>query len=304
MPDELILVAGASGALGSVLVRRLLARGYPVRALGRNPRKLAQLGVHGAEPFVADMLDRGAMDEACAGVSLVVSTANNILGKGRTSCNRIDEEMYRTSGAAAKAAGVRRWIHISARNLAPDSPVDYFRVKHRVEAIVRGFDVPWVVIRPSAFIDVWMGVLFGDVEQPKKVATVFGDGGSVVNYIAMDDVASFVLAIVRDDSVRNEIIDVGGPTETSFVDFASRVQRIRRLPERRRHVPVPVLGLARRVVRPFNEVAARFASLGWWTTLGDRRFPEWRLAATRFRVDPVTLDEFAEQHYAPPRVYD
>jgi uncharacterized protein YbjT (DUF2867 family) len=65
MPDELILVAGASGALGSVLVRRLLARGYPVRALGRNPRKLAMLGIHGAEPFVADMLDRGAMDEAC-----------------------------------------------------------------------------------------------------------------------------------------------------------------------------------------------------------------------------------------------
>ena len=180
MPDELILVAGASGALGSVLVRRLLASGYPVRALGRNPRKLAMLGVHGAEPFVADMLDRGAMDEACAGVSQVVSTANNILGRGRTSCNRIDEEMYRTSGAAAKAAGVGRWVHISARDLAPDSPVDYFRVKHRVEAIVRGFDVPWVVIRPSAYIDIWMGVLFGDAEKPKKVATVFGDGKQVI----------------------------------------------------------------------------------------------------------------------------
>ncbi len=45
--------------------------------------------------------------------------------------------MYRTFGAAAKAAGVGRWIHISARNLAADSPVDYFRVKHRVENIVR-----------------------------------------------------------------------------------------------------------------------------------------------------------------------
>jgi nucleoside-diphosphate-sugar epimerase len=73
----------------------------------------------------------------------------------------------------------------------------------------------------------------------------------------MDDVASFVLAIVRDGSVRNEIIDVGGPTETSFVDFASRVQRIRRLPEKRRHVPVPVLGLARHVTRPFKRGGRR-----------------------------------------------
>jgi uncharacterized protein YbjT (DUF2867 family) len=298
MPDELILVAGASGTLGSAIVRRLLDKGYRVRALSRIATRLEMLAIDGAEPFVADMLDRSAMDRALAGVSQVVSTANNILGKGRTSCNRIDEQMYRTSGAAAKAAGVSRWIHISARDLAADSVVDYFRVKHRVEGVVRDYDVPWVAIRPSAFIDVWMGVLFGDLERPRRVATVFGRGDRVVNYIAIDDVALFVLAILRDRSLRNEIIDVGGPTETSFVDFASRVQRMRHLPEKRNHVPAPVLDLARHVVRPFNEVAARFASLGYWTTLGDRRFPEWRLTATRFMVEPISLDEFSEQHYA------
>ena len=293
---DLILVAGANGVLGSTIVRRLRAEGRNVRALSRNAQKLQALAQLGAEAFPADMMDRAAMDRACAGVTEIVTTANNILGKGRTSCNSIDEAMYRTLGDAAKAAGVRRWVHISARNLAADSPVDYFRVKHRVDEIVRRSEIPWVVIRPTAFMDVWVGVLFGDVQQPKRVATIFGSGDRVANYIAVNDVASFVLAVLNDATVRNEVIDIGGPSEMSFVEFANRVQRAMAVPEKRNHVPAAVLGVARHVVRPFNEVAARFASMGYWTTLDDRRFPEWRTSAARFGIAPITLDQFIERY--------
>jgi NADH dehydrogenase len=294
--NDLVLVAGANGTLGSRIVRRLLQEGWPVRALSRDAKKLEALAKLGAEPFAADMLDRAAMDRACQGVSQIVSTANNLLGKGAQSCNRIDELMYRTLGAAAKDASVSRWVHISARNLAPDSPVDYFRVKLRVEAIVRESGVPWVVIRPSAFMDIWTGVLFGNLERPAPVATIFGRGDRVVNYIAINDVVSFVLAILGNVSVQNEIIDIGGPSEVTFVEFSEPIQRAMGVPPKRRHVPAPVLGIARYVARPFNEVAARFASLGYWATLSDRRFPEWRASATRFGVEPVTIEQFAARY--------
>ena len=295
MPEELVLVAGASGALGSVIVRRLLARGYRVRAMSRDPKKLQPLAVAGAEPFPADMLDRGAMDRACVGVSQVVSTANNILGKGATSCNRIDEPMYRTLGAAGREAGVSRWVHVSARDLSADSPVDYFRVKLRVEDIVRESGVPWVAIRSSAFMDIWIGVLFGNPGKPAPVATIFGRGDRVANYISIDDVASFVLAILADRSVRNETIDIGGPTNATFTEVAAHVQRAMGVPEKRKHVPAPILGIARHLVRPFNEVAARFASMGYWSTLRDRPFPDWRMSAQRFGVEPITLEQFAQR---------
>ena len=295
MPDELILVAGASGALGSVIVRRLLTGGYRVRAMSRDARKLQPLATAGAESFPADMLDRAAMDRACAGVSQVVSTANNILGKGATSCNRIDEPMYRTLGSAAKAAGVSRWVHVSARDLRADSLVDYFRVKLRVEDIVRESGVPWVAIRSSAFMDIWIGVLFGNPEKPAPVATIFGRGDRLVNYISMNDVASFVLAVLVDRSVQNEIVDIGGPTDATFMEVASHVQRAMGVPEKRKHVPAPILGVARHVVRPFNEVAARFASMGYWSTLRDRPFPDWRISAKRFGVEPITVEQFAQR---------
>ena len=293
MSNELILVAGATGALGRIIVRRLREEGRRVRVLSRDATKLDAAARLGAEPFEGDMLDRASMDRACAGVSEIVSTANNILGKGATSPNRIDEAMYKTLGAAARAAGVRRWVHVSARDLSTDSLVDYFRVKLRVEGIVKESGVPWVAIRPSAFMEIWTGVLFGNADTPGPVATIFGRGDRICNFIGMDDVASFVLAVLRDPGVKNEVIEIGGPSEVTLVQFSAPIQRAMGVPEKRRHVPAPVLRLARRIVRPFNEVAARLASMGYWMTLTERPFPEWRASATRFGVEPITVEQFA-----------
>lgn len=299
--DELILIAGASGALGSVIVRRLLKEGRNVRALSRDGRKLDELAKLGAEPFAGDMLDRASMDRACDGVTELVSTANNVMGKGATSPNRVDETMYETLGAAAKAAAVRRWVHVSARDITADSPVDFFRVKVRVEAIVKRSGVPWVAIRPSAFMDIWTGVLFGNPEKPGPVATIFGRGDRVCNFIAIEDVASFVLAVLRDYSVKNEVIDIGGPSQMTLVQFSAPIQRALGVPEKRRHVPAPVLRVARHVVRPFNEVAARLASMGYWMAVTDRPFPEWRTSASRFGIEPITVEQFANRFSASAR---
>ena len=298
MSGELILVAGATGILGRSIVKRLREEGRNVRALSRQKDKLQEATNLGAETTVGDMLDRAAMDRACAGVTEIVSTANNVFGKGATSPNRIDEAMYRTLGAAAKAAGVRRWIHVSARDLTADSPVDFFRVKLRVEGIVKESGVPWVAIRSSAFMDIWTGVLFGNPEKPGAVATVFGRGDRVCNFIAMDDVVSFVLAVLRDPTVKNEVIDIGGPSDVTLVQFTAPIQRALGVPEKRRHVPAPVLNVARHVVRPFNEVAARLASMGYWMTITERSFPDWQKSATRFGIEPITVEQFARRFAA------
>jgi uncharacterized protein YbjT (DUF2867 family) len=298
---ELILMAGATGTLGSLIVRRLLQEGRNVRALSRDAKKLDAVAKLGAEPFVGDMLDRASMDRACDGVTEIVSTANNIFGKGTASPNRTDEPMYETLGAAAKAAAVRRWVHVSARDITADSLVDYFRVKLKVEGTVQRSGVPWVAIRPSAFMDVWTGVLFGNADKPGPIATVFGRGDRVCNFIAIEDVASFVLAILRDPSVKNEVIDIGGPSQMTLVQFSAPIQRAMGVPEKRRHVPAPVLNIARHVARPFNEVAARMASLGYWMTITDREFPEWKASATRFGVEPITVEQFASRFSAPAR---
>src|SRR4051812_1646110 len=128
MNGSRILVAGATGQLGSVITRKLIAAGTKVRALARNAEKLAQFAPQ-AEIAAVDLRDLSKLTAACRGVEQIVATANNNLGKGPNSPSRIDLSGYQNLCAAAKNAGVRRLTYVSYKGVAQDAPVDIFRIK-------------------------------------------------------------------------------------------------------------------------------------------------------------------------------
>ena len=82
MNESRVLVAGATGQLGSVITRKLIASGTKVRALARNREALAQFAPE-AEIAAVDPRDLVNLTEACRGVDQIVATANNNMGKGR-----------------------------------------------------------------------------------------------------------------------------------------------------------------------------------------------------------------------------
>jgi NADH dehydrogenase len=209
-----ILIAGATGALGGVVARKLLAAGVPVRAVGRNPEKLATLAAAGAETMVVDLLDRAAVARACEGVGQVYSTVNNVMGRGASSPVRVDVRAHEVLCAAAREAGVGRFVYLSARDMRADNPVDFFRTKHAIDGVVRACGVPHVLIQPSAFMETWVGMLADGIRKD-GTATLFGDGHTVGNYIAVDDVAEFSLRILMRPDVANETIEIGGPSNVS-----------------------------------------------------------------------------------------
>ena len=84
MTDSRVLVAGATGQLGAVITRRLMQAGARVRALARNPQKLAAFEP-AAEVAAVDLRDVQRLTEACRGVDQIVATANNNLGTGARS---------------------------------------------------------------------------------------------------------------------------------------------------------------------------------------------------------------------------
>ena len=157
MPESRVLVAGASGQLGRMIVRKLLAAGVPVRALARRREKLLELETAGAEIAPIDLGDVRALTEACRGVGQIVATANNNMGKGPTSPTRIDLPAYQNLCAAARNAGVRRLdLRLVTGASTQDAPVDIFRVKWYIEDAIRRSGVPHVMLRPTAFMDVWI----------------------------------------------------------------------------------------------------------------------------------------------------
>src|SRR5262245_58765854 len=237
MSESRVLVVGATGQLGGVIVRNLIRSGVKVRALGRNRDRLARFGSD-AEIAAVDLRDLPALTEACRGVGQIVATANNNMGKGETSPTRIDLSAYQNLCAAARNTGVRRLMYVSFRGVSQDAPVDIFRIKWYIEDAIRRSGVPHVMLRPTAFMDIWIDQILAKGIREKGVTTIFGDGNAIANYIAVDDVAQFAVNILARSEVVNEAIEVGGPSNVSLNHIATLVERRLQSPGKRRHVPV------------------------------------------------------------------
>jgi len=292
MSSSPVLVVGATGQLGRVIVQKLIAAGRPVRALGRSQEKLAALEAAGAEIVAADLRDLSKVTAACRGVSQIVSTANNNMGSGPTSPMRIDVSAHQNLCAAARNTGVGRVVYVSFRGASSGESVDIFRLKWYIEDAIRRSGLPHVMLRPSAFMDVWIHEVFAPGIRKTGVATVFGDGTAVANYIAVEDVAEFAVKILAREDVRNEIVEAGGPSDLSLEALVTLIAQWLQKPGKRRHVPVAVMRMLVPVIRPFSETTARMVSLGHYAATHHAPFPHWRVNADRFGVAPRTVEDY------------
>jgi uncharacterized protein YbjT (DUF2867 family) len=286
-----VLVVGATGQLGGVIARKLIASGTTVRAHRDALARLAS----GAEIAPVDLRDLAKLTEACRGVEQIVATANNNMGKGTNSPSRIDLSAYQNLCAAARNTGVRRLIYVSYRGVAQDAPVDIFRIKWYIEDAIRRSGIRSVMLRPTAFMDVWIDQILAKGIREKGVATIFGDGNTVCNYIAVEDVAEFAVKILSRPEVANESVDAGGPSNLSQNDLATLIERRLKSSGKRRHVPVAALRLLPPIIRPFNEVAARMITLGLYAATQATPFPGWKTTADRFGVNPRTVETYIDQ---------
>jgi NADH dehydrogenase len=290
------LVVGATGQLGSVIVRKLAAAGTRVRALARHEATLSRFAPQ-AEIAAVDLRDLPKLTEACRGVDQIVATANNNMGKGANSPTRIDLSLYQNLCAAARNTGVRRLIYVSYRGVSQDAPVDIFRVKWYIEDAIRRSGVPYVMLRPTAFMEVWIDDILAKGIREKGVATIFGDGRAVANYIAVEDVAEFAVKILLRPEVMNEAVEAGGPSNLSQNELATLVERRLNRQAKRRHVPVIAMRLLPPIVRPFNEVAARLMTLGLYAAAYSAPFPEWKASADRFGISPRSVETYLERSH-------
>ena len=172
MSSATVLVVGATGQVGSQVVRMLEADGRRVRALVRRP----DARVHGAsdalEYAVGSLEDRDSLDRALVGIDTVVSSANAIIPSGRTmSVRAMNDSGYDAFVAAAEAAGVRRWVQSSVPSHALESSVPELAGKRLVERRLADSPIVATICRNPAFTDVWLvmgGALPASAEGPTR----------------------------------------------------------------------------------------------------------------------------------------
>ena len=286
------LVVGATGLVGADVAHRLRRRGREVRALVRGDleRPAAQsLSQAGVQLLAGDLRDAAAMARACASVNTIVCTATAMPHASGDALQQVDRDGVLALVSAAEQAGVRRFVYTSfSGNIRTDSPLA--RAKRDCEARLARSPLESAVLRPSFFMQVWLGPHLGfDVRQGK--IRIFGDGSAPVSYVSSADVAAFAVAAATREGALREVIDIGGPAPLSQLEAVATFERLTGRRLERQHVPMTALEEQHRSPDPLQRT---FAALMIACALGDP-IPEAQRVAQRFGVQLTPLEDFVRQ---------
>jgi len=239
----MILVAGGTGRLGTLVVSRLQTRGESIRVLTRDAsRGEAARRKAGVEFVVGDVRDRARVDAAMDGVTTVVSCVQGFAGPGHVSPESVDRAgNFNLIDAAAEVDAAV--VLMSIVGAAPDNPMELFRAKHAAEQHLATSGVDWTIVRATAFVELWSELL--------AKAPVFGRGDNPINFVSVHDVAALVERAVVDTNLRGQIVEIGGPQNLTFNELAQMTGEVRGKPKRIRHVPRPLL----RAMAPLTRMA-------------------------------------------------
>jgi uncharacterized protein YbjT (DUF2867 family) len=137
----------------------------------------------------------------------------------------VDLEGNRNLVDAAKAAGVRQFIFVSALPANPNSPVPFLAAKGKAEEYLRASGVPYTIIAPNAFMEVWPAMLVGVPATAGESVTLVGEARRRHSFISAGDVANFIIAAVGHPAARNTRLVLGGPEPFSFRDAVAVYER-------------------------------------------------------------------------------
>jgi uncharacterized protein YbjT (DUF2867 family) len=190
--DKTILVTGGTGRQGGAAARHVLADGWHVRALVRDPEKPAarELARAGAELVVGDLTNRASLDAAVAGAygvhSMQTFREAGFDGEVAEGTNLAD---------AAAAAGVRHFVYVSVFGADSEEGAPWVMSKRRIEAHVRETGMPCTIWRPVTFMEDFFSQR-GDIRAGHLRTPNAADW--IKQMIAVDDIGKFVALAFRD----------------------------------------------------------------------------------------------------------
>lgn len=253
----MILLAGGTGRLGTIVVNRLGDRGLQVRVLTREPARADHLARPHVEVVTGDVRDPDSLRRATDGIEVVVSAMHGFTGPRGTSPATVDRDGNVNLIAASKAAGADL-VLMSTVGAAADSPMELFRMKHAAEQHAITSGVPTTIVRATAFLELWIEILRKTAGRSGR-PLVFGHGDNAINFVSVNDVAALVEHVVTDRTSRGKTLEIGGPENLTLNELARAMQKTAGRRGEPRHVPPLMLRAMANTIGRMNPQVGRQA---------------------------------------------
>jgi uncharacterized protein YbjT (DUF2867 family) len=282
----MILVTGAAGLSGSMVIREFVANGVPVRALVRNRAKATAIAnLRDVQTIEGDMARAETLTSALEGITRVLLISSSDPQMLETQCRFID---------ACKAAGVAHVVKFSGKESGIGFNAQNFRFTRMHEEIERYLEssgLAWTHLRPSQFMQVYLReaptIAKGRLQLPLADVRL--------SPVDIADVAKIAFTILRQGGHNHRSFEMTGPQALSMTEIAACIGEAIGRPihyqnvsdEDRRRMLVAA-GLPPFFVDAFDEQAAE-----------RRLHPESRVELGThelFNIQPTTFAEFARRH--------
>lgn len=205
-----ILITGAGGFVGTELVKRLA--GYDLILPSRAPEKLSPPG-RAARPLFTEDLEQLVAGQR---PDVVINLLGIIREAPGESFTLVHEEYTRRLLAGARAAGVKKFIQMSALGAAPDAPSIYHRSKFAGEVLVKASSLPYVIFRPSLITGPGQKLL-AELRSIARFSPVLAaPSDCLAAPLPVEAVSACFARAAEDPSVVNELFELAGDRVMNF----------------------------------------------------------------------------------------
>ena len=207
----MILVTGSTGKIGSHLVDALKATNARFRALAHSDASAKSLDARGVETVRGDLADAASLKAALKGATrlFLLSSTSHF------------DAVEIAAIEAAKAAGVRHVVKISATGAGADAVSPLLRAHARVERALEASGLGFTILRPGWFMQNWVAFFSHSIKAKQPVYANAGD--AKVTWVDTRDIAAVAAAALTGDGHEGFVYELSGPEVLSHAEVAKKL---------------------------------------------------------------------------------
>ena len=238
-----VFVTGGSGFVGREILWQLHEAGHAIRLLSRRggSDEVRQLAYrHRAEVVDASADSVTSLTTAMRGCDAVIHLVGIISETKRSTFQQVHVDLTRSVLAAATAAGVKRFIHMSALGAKAGARSRYHQTKWQAEELVRNSGLAWTIFQPSVIYgrdDGFVNLLAG-ICRWSPVIPIFGPGTNQLQPVAVENVARAFVGALDSAASIGAIYELCGPEVFTMNQLWDEV--LRAIGRRRLRIHLPM----------------------------------------------------------------
>lgn len=210
----MILVTGATGQIGNLVLQHLLDAGVPVRAFVRDKQRLKQLNHPSLEIAVGTFEDKDSLNEAVNGISSIFLVARD---------NPDQTQQHENVIRAAEQNGVQHIVKLSAFTASKDSPISLMRWHAETEDRLKNSALDWTFIRPQLYMQ---NLLRAGEQVSKENILTAPMGNDAFALIDIRDIAEAAAEILMSKGHASKVYTITGPGAVTYSQIAESLSAI------------------------------------------------------------------------------